>query len=184
MIEVEAKAPVKNPISIKNSLIKIGSSFVESRKERDEYFQHPCRDFTITDEALRIRRVGKQVLMTYKGPKLDQKTKTREEITLSISKQYSLAKSLIQRLGFKKAIEVVKQREVYRLGKLEICLDDVQGLGTYLEIEVRVAKDFENAKKKILLLLDKLKLKETTRQSYVELLNEKKVLDSKLVNYK
>jgi adenylate cyclase class 2 len=173
MIEVEVKAAIKDIKSIKKSLKELGASFIESREEKDDYYQHPSRDFSKTDEALRMRRVGKQVLLTYKGPKLDKKSKTREEITLDITKQAKPTEFLMQRLGFNKAIEVFKQRELYRLEGFEICLDRVKGLGTYLEIEGKETKDFKRTRNKALSLLNKLGIKDTTRKSYVELLSEK-----------
>jgi adenylate cyclase class 2 len=174
MIEVEVKAPIKDIKSIKKSLKEMDSSFVESKEEKDEYYQHPSRDFSKTDEALRIRRVGKQVLLTYKGPKLDKESKTREEITLDITEQVKSIEVLMQRLSFNKVIEVFKRRETYRLEGFEICLDRVKGLGTYLEIEGKAIKDFKKLRDKALFLLNKLGIKETTRKSYVELLSEKK----------
>ena len=60
----------------------------------DEYFQHPCRDFQKTDEALRVRTTSlakdknKFHYLTYKGVKLFEVGKTRQEIEYSIDSIY------------------------------------------------------------------------------------------------
>src|SRR5262249_22673855 len=55
------------------------------RQEADHYFNAPDRDFAITDEALRLRRVGLANFVTYKGPKRDRLTKTRTEIEVPLA---------------------------------------------------------------------------------------------------
>ena len=50
----------------------------------DCYYAHPVRDFAASDEALRLRQVGENNYITYKGPKLDTTTKTRREIEISL----------------------------------------------------------------------------------------------------
>lgn len=52
--------------------------------ETDLFFQHPVRDFAKTDECLRIRSRQGELMITYKGAKVDLLTKTREEIELPL----------------------------------------------------------------------------------------------------
>ncbi|MGZ7118940.1 MAG: class IV adenylate cyclase, partial [Methanobacterium sp.] len=86
MIEVEVKAHVTSFKDVESNLNVIGA--VKSRKEHqiDTYFNNPqYRDFEITDEALRIRKTtfnnGEfRIVLTYKGAKLDDISKTRKEI--------------------------------------------------------------------------------------------------------
>ena len=68
---------------VERILLERGATLSKDCDQVDEYFNHPCRDFAVTDEALRLRKDpdGK---MTYKGPKLDRTTKTREEIEMDI----------------------------------------------------------------------------------------------------
>ena len=76
-IEVEEKFPVADLAQIEAKLAQMGVVAGESRIEIDLYFAHPARDFSATDEALRIRRIGSTGCLTYKGPKIDTTTKTR-----------------------------------------------------------------------------------------------------------
>jgi len=59
---------------------------------------------------------------------------------------------------------------------MEISIDDVKSLGTFLEIEVHAKeeKDIKSKKKDIMALAKKLGAEESIRKSYLELLLEKK----------
>jgi len=78
--EVEQKFPVSDMPALQERLIALGATIGETQVEVDLYFGHPARDFSKTDEALRIRRIGAKNCITYKGPKIDITTKTRCEI--------------------------------------------------------------------------------------------------------
>src|SRR5207253_9991521 len=52
--------------------------------EADHYFNAPDRDFGKTDEAFRLRRVGEQNRITYKGAKQGGPAKTRTEIEIGL----------------------------------------------------------------------------------------------------
>ena len=66
-------------------MIELGATIEPPVVQVDQYFAHPARDFAQTDEALRLRRVGKQNFITYKGSKIDATTKTRREIELPLA---------------------------------------------------------------------------------------------------
>ena len=83
--EVEQKFPVGDMASLESKLVELGAVISDPQQEKDLYYAHPARDFRTTDEALRIRRVGHASYITYKGPKVDQTTKTRREIELPLS---------------------------------------------------------------------------------------------------
>ena len=76
-IEVELKFPLPDRSLVEQKLSKLEQSNRSSTTQVDCYYAHPCRDFAVTDEALRLRRVGDVNYITYKGPKLDSATKTR-----------------------------------------------------------------------------------------------------------
>ncbi len=81
-IEVEVKFPVPDLAAVQSQLEGLGATPSQAVEEIDVYYRHPARDFAATDEALRIRRVGPANRITYKGPKVDPTTKTRQEIEL------------------------------------------------------------------------------------------------------
>jgi adenylate cyclase class 2 len=123
-IEVEAKAYAANLSAIEKELIEKGAKFVTKVKQKDTYFNHPNRDFAETDEALRIREVDGKTFFTYKGPKMDSVTKTREEIEIQVEDPES-SREFLLRLGFKEVRVVNKIRIKYRINDFVVCLDEV-----------------------------------------------------------
>ncbi len=166
-MEVEIKFKADRGVEDK---IKELADFVCEKVEEDVYFNSPMRDFRESDEALRLRKDGEGVKMTYKGPKVDPETKTREEIEIRVD-NYGNAKEMLERLGFKAIRKVVKKRRIYRLGEVTICFDDVEGLGCFVEIEVK-SNDLERAKHRIFEVARMLGFdpSDSIRESYLELL--------------
>lgn len=88
MFEIEMKFPLRDPGAFLRAAEERGVAWTRKVAEVDTYFQHPCRDFALTDEALRLRRhlvttaesCVFECLATYKGPKLPGPTKTRREL--------------------------------------------------------------------------------------------------------
>jgi adenylate cyclase class 2 len=165
MLEVEVKAQCR---AMEGRLRDLGAKKIQEEEQHDTYFTSPLRDFRVTDEALRVRRAGGKYVLTYKGPKFDSETKAREELESSVGAEIF---DVLDRLGFRKAAVVEKKRKTYSLRGLCVCLDCVGGLGEFIEIE---AKD-SSKKADIFRLLEDLGLRkeDTTRKSYLELLEEK-----------
>jgi adenylate cyclase class 2 len=104
--------------------------------QTDLYLSHPCRDFAKTDEALRLREEGGRVALFYKGPKLDPRSKTREELSVAVPDPAAM-RMILERLGFRPVAEVRKTRRNFGLGPVEVSLDRVAGLSGYVELEVQ-----------------------------------------------
>ncbi|HIH62260.1 MAG TPA: class IV adenylate cyclase, partial [Methanobacteriales archaeon] len=72
-----------------------------------------------------------------------------------------------------KAHKVVKKREIYQLDDLTITIDNIEGLGTYMEIEkdIKENEDYDETLNKIYKIYKKLGIqKGFQRKSYLELL--------------
>jgi adenylate cyclase class 2 len=140
--EVEAKFRIKCSIEdMISRLSSLGFSEKDSFQEIDTYYNHPCRDFGRTDEALRIRkRVSEKTghtacLLTYKGGRVvEGLAKKREELEIVVG-DCSVMESILLRLGFKKVKTIVKNRIIYGNHDLEITLDNLHGIGWFMEIE-------------------------------------------------
>ena len=81
------------------------------------YFNPPDRDLKETDEAFRLRRIGRTNCLTYKGPKRDAETKTRTEIEVPLGDGDETAadmERMLVALGYRPVVVVRKQRRVYR----------------------------------------------------------------------
>ncbi len=181
LLEVEQKFPLADLAALRQSLAERGAIFEPAIEQADIYFAHPSRDFKQTDEALRIRRVGNENFVTYKGPKLDATTKTRQEIELPLvsgDEGYQSFAELLEVLGFRRVYEVRKQRVPGVLAwegrEVHLALDTVRELGTYLELEmVTDSQHVEAAKTCLASLARALQLSGPERRGYLDLLLSK-----------
>ncbi len=179
--EVEQKFPVADIAVLEQRLVESGIQWGEVLSQADRYFAHPCRDFAETDEALRIRQVGSQNCITFKGPKIDSATKTRREIELPIQDGQAAADDwaqLLMALGFAPVASVQKSRRcgtlAWQQAEVEIALDEVTGVGQFIELElVADERDLEAARQRILSLATHLGLSGAERRSYLEMLLER-----------
>ena len=175
--EVEMKFPVGDMPAVEAKLAELGAAIAEAKTEVDLYFNHPARDFAQTDEALRLRRVGGVNRITYKGPKVDRTTKTRRELDLPLPEgeaTFDAWSTMLDALGFTPVGEVRKHRRkalVSWQGRtVEVSLDRLDRLGTFVELELVVPQDeYDAAKSCIASLATRLGLNKSERRSYLDL---------------
>lgn len=176
--EVELKFHLPNREGVLQHLQTMSVVPGAIQKQSDQYFNHPSRDFGQTDEALRIRSIGDENRVTYKGPVVDKATKTRYESELAFQSGIAAAEQLAeiwQQLGFRRVKVVRKSRQSFALQwkdrDIELCLDEVEGLGSFLEIETLATdQDKSAAQAAILSLAQQLNLGAPERRSYLEML--------------
>lgn len=163
MIEVEIKIKIKDANVIGKNLQKLGFSTGDFVKESDLYFDKQDHQIKNSDSALRIRSSKNITLnqntyfLTYKGPKLDQVSNTRKEVEIQIE-DAEKCKEILNSLGYSLVYPVIKTRQYFHLDKITACLDQVENLGTFLEMEVIVPSEYEREKalEQLFTLLDKL----------------------------
>src|SRR5438067_552619 len=180
--EVEQKFRVSNVQATRSARAELGVQWHEALQQVDQYFNHPARDFGRTDEALRLRRVGEQNFITYKGPKIDAATKTRRELELPLPSGADIGgrfSELLLALGFVSVGTVSKVRQPGTLDwsgqQVEVALDEVKDLGSFVELELSASDDtLDEAKAALAALSERLKLGASERRSYLELLLSKK----------
>lgn len=161
-------------------LLQRGATATGEAQQSDHYFNHPVRDFAVTDEALRIRSVGGQNWLTWKGPKIDQKTKTRREIEPALGDGAETAEELsevLTILGFHSVAVVRKFRKTYEFvwksRRFEFSVDSVDGIGEFLEVELLADQnELAVAQQSLRELCEELELSESSivRKSYLSML--------------
>ncbi len=185
MFEVEVKFRLRDREEaerVRECLERIDAKLLEDVVEEDLYFSHPCRDFSKTDEALRVRALRRgtleEIFLTYKGPRLGSEAKTRREATVQVDNRDVLLE-ILESLGFRPVARVRKRRLVYTKENYTITLDEVDGLGYFVEIEVvtdsedladRCVRDILNFASTLGLGEDRIE-----RRTYLEMLLEKTV---------
>jgi adenylate cyclase class 2 len=189
--EVEMKFSVADPRALEQRLGSLGAKWHDPIDQVDRYFNHPCRDFARTDEALRLRHDGDGVVITWKGPRIDAATKTRREIELPLA--MSLPKGgdaaapaastiaewteLLEAIGFRPVATVAKRRRPARVHwqrmEVDVALDSVAGVGEYLELELQASEaKVPQARACLESLARELGCGNSERRSYLELLLE------------
>ncbi len=177
-IEVEQKFPVSDRPALERQLAVLGAEGPATLLQVDCYFAHPTRDFSCTDEALRLRQTAECNYITYKGPRLDAVTKTRQEIEVELAPGTQAAtdiQSLLQALGFAPVAEVRKRRVHFTLcwedRRIGVSLDDVDEVGNFVELEIIASEpEMDAARRSIASLAGRLGLSNGERRSYLELL--------------
>lgn len=185
MYEVEVKVPADLE-AVRTRLESLESEDLETTRldavvQADTYYDAPHRSFAETDEALRIRAEtdpagdGQRAHVTYKGPLLDDESKSREEYETVVGDGDTMA-AVLENLGFEAAATVRKERERFDLDGYRITLDAVRGLGEYVEVETGVEResDVESAREGAYDVLERLGLdpEDGIRTSYLELVLE------------
>ena len=180
--EVEVKIAIDSYDEMEQRILNVGAEKINREVQIDSYYDHPCRTFQDTDEALRVRSrqpLGKEevdsrnglVELTYKGPKIDRTTKTRIESSAMLNDSVEIT-SILENLSFKLVANVTKKRQFFSLPSITISIDDVEDVGLFMELESVVkTKDVDHARENIFTLMEKLGLdpSQSIRESYLEL---------------
>jgi adenylate cyclase class 2 len=174
--EVELKYRTTDHAALAARLVAMGASAGPEITHEDAYLNHPSRDFALTNEALRLRRIGEENRITYKGPRHDGPTKTREEIEVPFGdgpESFEPMHRLLTNLGFRPVAVIRKVRRPFHLtyqGRpAEVVLDVAEGLGEFAEVEVIATSevDLPGAQQAVLALARELGLTEVERRSYL-----------------
>ena len=183
MIEVEVKIPLTDRIRIEEKLQNSEFRKDCGYRETDTYFNSRFYNIREMDQALRIRSCEnlltgeRESFITYKGSKLDAVSMTRKELETSVGNA-DICREILESLGFYALAEVRKVRQYYRSGMITVCLDQVEGLGDFLELEslVEDESDRERALEQLYSILNELGLKknDTIQTSYLSMLGFKK----------
>lgn len=168
MLEIEVKAEATDEL-VEN--VRTRGRRIGEKRQVDTYYQHPCRDFAETDEALRIREVDGDRILTYKGPKIDPESKSRVEIETPVGEEGG---AVLKALGFEPLPPVIKTREKYGIDGFTATVDAVEGLPLYVEMETEGPESrMEELRDEIRSLLTEMGAKRFERRSYLELLLER-----------
>jgi adenylate cyclase class 2 len=180
--EVELKFRAVDHAALVTRLAELGARPGLPERQEDAYLAHPCRDFAQTNEAFRIRRVGGENRVTYKGPKHPGATKTREEIEVPFSpsgEDFEALTRLFERLGFAAVATIRKLRTPFHVehaGRtLEVALDAAEGLGEFAEVETlaRDVDDLPAAQAAVLGCAQALGLTQVEPRSYLRMALER-----------
>lgn len=146
-VEIKAAYPREATAALESWLQQQGFVCTAEYRQEDDYYNHPARNFLETDEAVRLRRVlsaGRdKTVFTYKGPNRSDRGQSREELECGVEDAPTM-RAALERLGFRAVASVYKNRRDYKKADVTVCLDEVEELGSFFEIEI-VCEDAEAA---------------------------------------
>ena len=142
MQEIEIKFRVEDVEKVKNILLSEGCHFSEELNQKDTIFV-PDLNHTENGEGkvfVRIRKVNNKTILTLK----EQTARIMEskEIEFEVG-SFEKAYDFLELLGLAKWVTVEKKRVETTYKNYNICIDSVNRLGDFVEIEI-VTEDTEH----------------------------------------
>jgi len=134
--EIEVKLRLKEVASVRRALRRAGFRLRRRRNfESNLVFDTAGLELRRTGKLLRLREVGRERLLTYKGPPEPGRYKRREEIDIPV-RDAAAVRLLLERLGFQVVFRYEKYRtEYHRPGQEGVVTIDETPIGNFLEIE-------------------------------------------------
>ncbi len=133
-MEIEAKFKLKSPSRLRALLGSANAKNEgEAALERNWLYDHSDMALSRSDKLLRLRQDAR-VRLTFKGPRRESEYKRREELELGFP-DISMARSLLESIGFISWFYYEKYRETWKLSGCEIMIDELPELGLFVEIE-------------------------------------------------
>ncbi len=134
-LEVEIKLAVASVGAARRLLRTKGFRVVKPRVlEANDVFDTPDSRLRNSQSLLRIRRVKRETLLTYKGAPRNGKHKSREELETHADSAETLA-TILERLGFGRVFRYEKYRTEFQRGRAGVVTLDETPVGCYLELE-------------------------------------------------
>ena len=152
MKEIEVEVTFDNS---KEEVIKKLSKFdyIGEKEICDIYYYDPLRDTLKPEsdlrlnETFRLRKTNNSFYITYKKQHFDGKLWVYSDEYATKVEKYDIVKSIITLLGLEPLIIVHNKRKIYKYEDYEIELEEVDGLGIFIEVE-RLSNDSDEMKVK------------------------------------
>ena len=145
MKEIEVKAKVQDETALLKNIEQAGIILSQPIHQLDiVYFPkgtNPKAQFV--EEALRIRNQDGKIIFTYKKPNPNNHLDKLEYETV-IEDAEAMAK-ICEAVGFEEVIRVDKTRRKAEYQGYEICVDHIENLGVFIEVEKLVEDGDANA---------------------------------------
>ena len=138
MIEVERKYEYspRKLTALRRRLRGLGARVTEGKIQVDTYYSPPHETFLGKSKFLRLRvtraRGVVKASFEYHVP-FGRYAAREHEVKID---DWQTMRHILRSLGFKQEMQVIKKREEWQWSQIEIEIDQVRGLGTFIELEV------------------------------------------------
>jgi len=142
MREIEIKVRIHDPTATLAALEKAGVRLSEPKKQHDVVYARPgAKDNDPGENWLRVRTENDQlVTFTLKRSVTGELDSIEHEVIVDNADEIT---AIIKYLGYELFSDLTKVRRKAKQGDVEICFDEVPGLGTYMEAEKLCAEDVD-----------------------------------------
>lgn len=135
MREIEVKAQIADPNAIRVQLENLGCTFSEAVRQEDAIYTDPAIPFEVFQSninLLRIRKEGEKIIFTLKRPQKNEQDAIEHETEI---KNRDEMDAILRLIGLEERVKVTKTRQKAKYKNYEICLDNVEDLGFFIEVE-------------------------------------------------
>ena len=133
MREIEVKAKLRDKTDFLRQAQKLGVVFESPIVQSDTVFECALEHDDPNWNIFRLRNQNGSTILTMKH-KASDRSRDNFEYETSIGEVDQVIK-ILERLGYKKSVSINKKRSIAKYNDLELCLDEVEELGSFVEIE-------------------------------------------------
>lgn len=138
--EIEIRFEIKNPETVIAFLDQQAKLINRNIFQRDTYYTPAHKDFLAKKypyQWLRLRETEKATSFDYKHyyPENTEVTDYCDEFEVKVDKPETL-KKILKALDFKQSVVVEKTRGLWLYKEVAVAVDQVKGLGNFIELEV------------------------------------------------
>ncbi len=158
-MEIEIKAKIEDKGSLESKIKELGGVFQGRQKLVDTYYFMPGKPLTTRTPHFRIRENGEELIFGYYVAH-DEVRSDEFEVELGTD-QFASIEGIILALGYRRLkLQVIKQRDTYKLDGAKIEIDQVEHLGQFVEIEIITDQDDNDSFDKVKQLASRLGIEE------------------------
>ena len=172
--EVELKARLADPAAVEARAAELGEFTKETHKE-DVYFRRRGDASLYPAERFRLRREQGKDVVNFKQPIQTRGTEVNEEVEFEVDDAHAFFR-FTDRFGFEPFVVKRKQARIYRVGRAQVELNEVEHLGHFVEIEIlcQAEEEVPVARIELARLLNRLGLDpaDLERRPYIVMVQE------------
>jgi len=156
-MEIEIKSTFDNKAKLIKALKSIGAQQEKAKHQIDEYYNHPSRDTRKTNEYIRLRyKFGEDKGIFAHHINISDGVNKEFEVPVENIKIF---KEILKNLNFPLLGTIDKKRDTFKFKDFIITIDEVKGIGNFLEVELDGEESEINSKKaRCVELLEKLNI--------------------------
>ena len=149
MHEIEIKAKVNNLNEVKDKLEKLGCHFSDPLIQKDFVYWEEGVDYDHIRPGAnfcRIRETGGRIIFTLKQRRSNQLDCIEKEVVIDNTQAMI---DILKLMKFYEMLQMSKTRTKCQYNDYEICLDQVEGLGDFIEVEKMSDDDGETVQEEL-----------------------------------